>query len=257
MQLQWNRRFVGRLQVLASYTWSHSIDNLSNEISPYANGQIDRARTLAVYLNPNFNRSSSDFDVRHSFNGAVMVALPGSRGRGLTALVRNWRANSIFFARSALPFSVVPDLIGTYYLDHVTGQPYFLYGAQYPGRKRVNPKAFTELRGDRPSIPGRNALRGFPAWQLDFALHREIRVAENTALEIRIETFNILNHPNFANPVSNTFFNSIQFIPSSTFGVASSMLANGLSPASIPGALDPLFQIGGSRIMQFAFRLKF
>jgi hypothetical protein len=256
MQLQWNRRFSGRLQILASYTWSHSIDNLSNDISPYANNSIINARTLAAYLNPNSNRGSSDFDVRHSVNGAVIVELPG-RGHGLGALLRGWRANSIFFARSPLPFSIVPGLIGYDHLGPVAGQPYFLYGSQYPGGKRLNPNAFTEWSGNQPSTPGRNALRGFPAWQIDFALHREIRVAENRSMEFRAEAFNILNHPNFANPATNSFFNSVLFIPTRSFGIATAMLANGLSPSLIPGELNPLFQIGGPRIVQLALRLKF
>jgi hypothetical protein len=35
------------------------------------------------------------------------------------------------------------------------------------------------------------------------------------------------------------------------------MLANGLSSLLIPGELNPLFQIGGPRTMQFALRLNF
>src|SRR5262249_28062591 len=99
MQLQWHRRFTGPLPILASYTWSHSIDNLSNDSSPYATDTTPATRTLAAYLDPNSNRGSSDFDVRRSFNGAVIVELPGTRGHGLAALLRDWRANCIFFAR--------------------------------------------------------------------------------------------------------------------------------------------------------------
>jgi len=63
MQLQVNRRLASRVQILASYTWSHSIDNLSSDISPDLPG-----RTLSNYLNPDLNRGDSDFDVRHSLN---------------------------------------------------------------------------------------------------------------------------------------------------------------------------------------------
>jgi hypothetical protein len=256
MQLQLNRRFSGRVQTLISYTWSHSIDDLSNDLSP-----IEVNRTLAEYQDVKAHRGDSDFDVRQSLNGAVIVGLPSPHGRGFAvALLRNWRANSIFFARTAFPLSVISiesNLPGTDYVEHVPGQPYYVHGWQYPGGKRLNPNAFKDVFGTGTNTLGRNSLRGFPAWQIDFALHRDFRLAENTSLQLRLETFNILNHPNFADPVSSGYQNSVLAITTSAFGVATSMLSNGLSPSQIPGELNPLFQIGGPRIMQFALRLNF
>jgi hypothetical protein len=252
MQLQLKRRLTNRLQVLTSYTWSHSIDNLSNDLSP-----ANIKRTPAEYLNPDADRGPSDFDVRHSLNSAVIAELPGPRSRGFAALLRNWRANSIFFARSSLPTDVIGLLYGPHHIDYIAGQPLYLYGQQYPGGKRYNPGAFAEVGPNQTGTLGRNVLRGFPAWQIDFALHRQIPVAEHINLEFRAEAFNILNHPNFANPSDARYLNSIALRPTPQFGVATAMLANGLSPALIPGELNPLFQIGGSRIIQLALRLKF
>ena len=239
MQLQMRRRLANRLQILASYTWSHSIDNLSNDISPSA-----VLPTLFEYLNPNSNRGSSDFDVRQSLNCAVIVELPSPRGHGLATLLKNWRANSMFFARSALPGNVAPLDPGDYIL-RVAGQPLYLYGSQYPGGKRYNPDAFAEVGDDQSGVLGRNVLRGFGAWQLDFALHRQIRIAENVSMEFRAEVFNILNHPNFATPTDTGYLNAVQLNNSSQFGLATEMLANGLSSGLIPGELNPLFQMGG------------
>ena len=251
MQVQMNRRLAGRLQILASYTWSHSIDNLSNDLSPSA-----IQRTLPEYLNPDSNRGPSDFDLRQSLNGAVVVELPGPHGHGLAKLLQNWRANTMFFARSALPGDVVA-LLPDDHIARVEGEPLYLYGSQYPGGKRYNPDALVEVGSDQKGGLGRNALRGFDAWQIDFALHRQIRIAEHVNMEFRAEVFNVLNHPNFANPTDTGYLNSVLLNHTPRFGVATSMLANGLSSALIPGELNPLFQIGGPRIIQFALHLNF
>ncbi|MGH9907113.1 MAG: TonB-dependent receptor domain-containing protein, partial [Pyrinomonadaceae bacterium] len=67
LQLQFQRRLSGGLQALASYTWSHSIDTASEE---------SLAGLPVARMNPNVDRGPSDFDVRHSFAGAVTYNLP-------------------------------------------------------------------------------------------------------------------------------------------------------------------------------------
>jgi hypothetical protein len=90
MQVQFNRRLPGKLQVLASYTWSHSIDNLSNDVG------IDYAlRSLTGYnpLNPDGARGPSDFDIRHSLKGAVIAQLPSPRQGAWAAALGARRAS--------------------------------------------------------------------------------------------------------------------------------------------------------------------
>ena len=254
LQLQFNRRLSHRLQILTSYTWSHSIDNLSNELP----AGFAIFRSLSQYLDPNADRGSSDFDIRHSLNGAVIAALPSPQRGIAAALLRNWSANSIFFARSALPTDILSflDLRPNY----VPGQPLYLYGSQYPGGKRYNPAAFATAQILKEGDLGRNVMRGFGAWQIDFALHRTFKLAERLNMEFRAEAFNILNHPNFANPSDSGAANylNIESIPyNPQWGASTAMLANGLSPSLIPGELNPLFQIGGPRTLQFALRLRY
>ena len=255
MQLQFNRRLSSRLQILASYTWSHSIDNLSNDISPQG-----LARPLSEYLDPDRNRGPSDFDVRHSLNGSVIADLPSPRQRILAMAFGNWSANSIFFARSALPSDILASDGALGRPNYLPGQPLYLYGSRYPGGKRYNPAAFANPPNGVSGNLGRNVARGFGAWQIDLGLHRKFRLSEAASLQLRIEAFNVLNHPNFANPRDEILPgrpNTLQFLPSPGFGVATSMLATGLGPVGVPGELNPLFQIGGPRTMQFALRLQF
>jgi Carboxypeptidase regulatory-like domain len=251
MQLQFNRRLSKGVSLLVSYTWSHSIDNLSSDID----GVDVTIKTLTQFYNPDLDRGSSDFDIRHSLNGSLIAPLP-SPGRGLAGILfRNWSANSIFFARSPLPTDLLssdgdrPNVI--------VGQPLYLYGAGYPGGKSYNSAAFSDAPEGVQGNFGRNILRGFGAWQVDFALHRTFRLSERTSLQLRAETFNIFNHPNFANPSDFGDPSHLTLAQTSGFGVPNQMLATGLSSTGVPGQLNPLFQIGGPRSMQFALRLGF
>lgn len=253
MQLQFNRRMSQRVQAMVSYTWSHSIDNLSDDLN--SSSELSGI-SYDVLLHPNLNRGSSDFDIRHSMNGAVLVDLPSPRNGIGALLLNNWTADSIFFARSAPPIDLATiGLNGDIRPNSVAGEPMFLYGAGYPGGKTLNPAAFS---APAPSAVegslGRNVLRGFGAWQIDFALHREIKLSERIALQFRAEAFNVLNHPNFANP---SFPNDPQTELFPGFLPSQATLATGLGETGAQGQLNPLFQIGGPRSMQFALRLRF
>jgi hypothetical protein len=250
LQLQFNRRLSSRLHMLVSYTWSHSIDNLSHDV-PYAAG---RDGDDPLMFDPRA-WGSSDFDVRHSLNGSLIAALPSPHGGIAAVLFRNWTANSIFFARSALPTDLIADSLGDR-PDVVPGQPLYLYGSGFPGGKSFNGAAFSIPRPGLDGDLGRNVLRGLGAWQIDFSLHREFRLSEGLNLQLRVEAFNIFNHPNFANP-SDLDVPGRLTLAGPGFGSATQTLATGLGPSNVVGQLSPLFQIGGPRSMQFALRLRF
>jgi len=157
-------------------------------------------------------------------------------------------------------------------LPHVQmwfGKPLYLYGAQClqapplglgqscPGGKGFNPNAFTDPPTDpttgaalRQGNLGRNALRGFGAFQWDFAVHRDFPIHESFKLQFRAEMFNVLNHPNFGPPGGGW--------PFPPFGLSTQMLGQSLNPAGLAaGAFSPLYQIGGPRSIQFALKLTF
>ena len=78
---------------------------------------------------------------------------------------------------------------------------------------------------------------------MNLAIRREFPIYENLKLQFRAEAFNVFNHPNLG--YIDSFFGD------STFGQATFTLANSL------GILNPLYQMGGSRSMQFALKLVF
>jgi hypothetical protein len=249
LQVKFERRLSRGLQALASYTWSHSIDNASTDaFANYLNTPVSVA-------NPNIDRGDSDFDIRHAFTAGVTYDLPspGSSKFARSAL-GGWSVDSFFFARTAPPVDVVSGLvfadgIGLYPRpDVVPGEPLVLYGSQYPGGKAFNPAAFTAPPTGQQGDLGRNVLRGFGAWQDDLAVQRQFQLAERVALRFRGEFFNIFNHPNFGSPNNN--------LTGPLFGQSTQTLASSLAGAENAG-FNPLYQIGGPRSVQLALKLVF
>ena len=260
LQLQFQRRLSQGLQILASYTWAHSIDTAS---AGSAFGNSANAGDPA--LSSDLNRGPSDFDIRNAFSAGITYDIPAPpRMNAVTdTIMRGWSLQNIVLAHSAPPVEVsdqnfaFANVLADLRPDVVPGQPLYQFGPQFPGGKAFNPAAFTDPPIDpvtgiplRQGNLGRNALRGFGATQWDFAIHRDFLIHDSLKLQFRVEMFNVLNHPNFGSP-SGAF-------PSAGFGVASQMLGQSLSGGNLGGgAFDPLYQIGGPRSIQFALKLVF
>jgi hypothetical protein len=86
-------------------------------------------------------------------------------------------------------------------------------------------------------------------YQIDLALGREFPLAGRRAVQLRIEAFNALNHPSFADP--------LQFLSSPLFGQSPSMLNMMLGTGSPGSGLTPAFQTGGARSVQVMLRFQF
>jgi len=143
--------------------------------------------------------------------------------------------------------------------DAVVGAPAYLDDATAPGGRRINMAAFSIPSTLRQGTLGRNELRGFPLFQMDFALGRQFHLSDRIALQFKGELFNIFNHPNFGNPdgTLGLAFPGL-FIPfTNTFGLSSSMLANSLGSGGALGGFNPLFQVGGPRSVQLSLKLQF
>ena len=259
LQLQFKQRPWQGLQFLASYTWAHAIDNGSsvNLPNPHTN----------VY-NPAWDRGNSDFDIRHSFAAAVTYDLPRTqRSRVLETLTSNWAVDSLFRANTAPPVDVTTGVFPSFGLnwnldavdqrpDIVLGQPFYLYGSQYPGGKRINPAAFTvPANSFTQGNLGRNTLRGFGAWQEDLAIRRTFRITERISLLFRVEAFNLFNHSNFGNPGAQS--NGTSHLNNPNFGLSTQVLSKSLGTGGADAGFSPLYQYGGPRSIQLALKLQF
>jgi outer membrane receptor protein involved in Fe transport len=267
LQVQFQRRLSNGVQALASYAWAHSLDDGS--YAAYANGS---------FANLSANKGSSDFDIRHTFSGALTYNLPELGINGFAkAITHGWSLDNIVQLHTAPPVDIDDGAfthLSTAYTqlqfrpDIVPGQPVYLYGPQYPGGKALNPYAFTNPPVDpatgfplRQGNLGRNVLRAFGLSQWDFAVHRDFPVLEALKLQFRAEMFNILNHPNFA-PFDTNFNTSNCECPIAVadpyFGQSTQMLNQASTGANAGGGgFNALYQFGGPRSIQMALKLIF
>ena len=256
LQAQFNRRLSRGLQAILSYTWSHSIDNASNDSGFPSPGYVF---PQDVY------HGDSDFDVRQIFSGAVTYNIPvrewGTVGK---AVLGGWSLSSVFSARTGLPYTITinestPFSSPSFRRPNLTGAPLFITDPTVATGERLNPAAFDfAIPAGQMGSLGRNSIRGPGSWQIDLGLHRTFTLLERVKLEFRAEAFNVFNHPNFLYPSNRagTFRNGVVTI-SPTFGVIDQSAARAFNGGSNTGGFNPLFQIGGPRSMQFAFRLHF
>jgi Carboxypeptidase regulatory-like domain/TonB dependent receptor/TonB-dependent Receptor Plug Domain len=234
-QAQFQRRLSRGLQALASYTWSHAIDEDS------------AGNTLRLP-----KRGNANFDVRHNFAAAVTYDIPSPKvNRVSDAVLSHWSVDTTIHAQSALPVDLVASTLvdpatGTVINvrpDVIAGVPLYIEGSTLPGGRQINRAAFSIPLAGQSGTLGRNVLRGLPAWQVDLALRRQISLTEKLRLQLRGEAFNLFNHPNFGTMQTS--------LTAANFGQATNMLNRQL------GGLSQLYQIGGPRSMQFALKLIF
>lgn len=256
-------RQVGRLQGTFSYTFAHSIDDVSTT------GGYGSVNSNIFPTNPNnlrADRGNSDFDLRHNVVLSFTYDLPLDKVGSLPHIVsRGWSVGGLYSYHTAFPYTPLlgsatvangdPNLGGSERPDVVPGVPTYITAG---GHSHVaNPAAFQCPGGGSIAAgcptngifgnAGRNTLRAFSFNQLDFSMAKDFLFTERYGLQFRAEFFNIFNRTNFANPgTTNT-----NVLTSPQFGQPTAM-ANFSSTG-----LGQFFNSGGPRNVQLALRFHF
>ena len=229
MQTTFDKRFSRGLSVLASYTWSRSIDDSSE------NKQTGVSRTNP--FNQRFDKGPSNFDHTHIFTASWLWELPVRFDqRTVNALIGGWNLTGILSLQTGYPFTVTSGVDNA--RTGTGGQrPDQLKDWRLPdGRSRgekvlqwFDTSAFVVNALGTYGTTGRNSLRGPGSTTLNLGLHKDFPIRESLKLQFRFETFNALNNVNLGLPNGNR--------SAATFG-------------RITAAGDP-------RILQFALRMAF
>ena len=222
LQATLNKRFSHGLQMLLSYTWSHSLDF-------YSGSDVSDVTLLpGDMVNEQHNYGSSDFDRRHRFVGSYLYTLPAAyRGNSSFAkkLVNSWSLSGIVTLQSGVPFSIYGQnsafeatqgnlatgrtLQSAIKSNNVADR----LGAYFDPTAFVQPSAL----GDFGQL-GRNIIRGPKQVNTDFSIIKAIPVTESQRAEFRAEFFNLFNNVNFANPVNIKASQNFGQIASTTTG---------------------------------------
>lgn len=229
LQMSLTRRLSKGLQLLASYTYAKSLDNASGQ------AEFDTSTILGDQFDNRANRGVSDFDRRHRFVLSYLWDLPrpafASTSKVGRRLLSDWQVAGIITAMSGQPFDIVDSAAGSFYFGANSGlaRPSWAAGAtrdtvtsNVPPGYFFNPFAFVRpvviagqlipsssgtatagATGTDFGNVGRNVLRGPRQTNVDFSIIRRFPIRESKNIEFRAEFFNLFNHVNFANPISN------------------------------------------------------
>lgn len=206
------------LTLLTSYTFSKLLDNgIQNPLDGYI-GIGGEAGTVTPQdpNNRQLEYSLDPTDIKHRFVGSALYELPFGRGtRFLNSLpavadrlVSGWQFNTVVTTQSGLPLAISGAN------NNLATRPSFVPGKSakdvnksnrsitswFDGTVFQNPDNWTF--GNVPRVLP-NA-RGPKYVNMDASIFKTTRISETVRLQLRLESFNMLNHPNFRSP--NTTF---------------------------------------------------
>jgi hypothetical protein len=185
------KRFSHHFQFLASYTWSHSIDDSS-----------DLQTLLLPQDNRNFGaeRADSLFDQRHRFVFSAVIASPSRWGQasGFHRALSNFTLAPIFEISSGRPFNILSNQDTNNDQSNQTDRPAVLSDGTLcvPGTQGcvgiITNGVFTS------GSLGRNFGLTHSYMSLDLRLARLVPLGERVRLELIAEGFNLFNRFNEA-----------------------------------------------------------
>ena len=220
VQVKLQQRLRNGLSVLSSYTVGESKDDASGFFSSAGDPNFPQDSN-----NPTAEYARSSFDIRHRFSFSFSYDLPfGPSQRWASSgwasrLFGDWQLTGVATLQSGQPFTValLPEvdnsntgLVSLGFLSNdrpnQVGDPTV---ASPSAGRWFSPEAFALPLFGSFGDTERNTLEGPAFKNLNLALHKQVRLANDARLQVRLEAFNLFNHVNLDLP--DNFFGSPTF----------------------------------------------
>ncbi len=199
------RRFTKGLMFDANWTWSHSIDDASDP-----GATLNETNLPQNVYDLRQEKASSSFDHRHRVVVSFLYQLPlAEKSKGWRhGVFGQWQAGGTFTVQSGAPFTVNISSdqanigVGPAQRPNLSGNPND--GPKTPQewfKTSVFSLPALYTFGDAP----RNAVIGPGSQEFDLSLKKDLHLTEAVKLQLRVEAYNLFNHPNFNIPNRTAF----------------------------------------------------
>jgi hypothetical protein len=214
---------------VVNFVWSRSMDNSSDGEDFVVNAAQPQNST-----NPQAEYGPSNFNIPKRFTWVAGYELR-PMGGGWQKLKNGWGVDSAVTIQTGQPFTLNyngeddysgggdafdrPDVVGPIRYNYHNPSNFLQLGSfampcTITQLAQTAPPLGTGISGGASDcVPGtrhygnlgRNALTGPPFKQWDLAIYKNTTITERLKLQLRAEFFNIINHPNYANPLLPSF----------------------------------------------------
>jgi hypothetical protein len=200
------RRMSSGLTFLLGYTYSKSIDDGSG-LRTLGTDQIGAQNSYCIPC----ERGLSIFDQRQRFVASTIYQLPIGKGHTYVnhgvagTLIGGWDIGMIYSMASGSPVNIGDGTcrsnIGASCMDRPNAVPGVSSQLSNPSPTEwFNVQAFALQPQYTFGDLGRNRVIGPPLFSVDTTLDKDFRFTERLNLQLRLDVFNLFNHPNFGSP---------------------------------------------------------
>ncbi len=210
------------INVLASYTWGHAIDdvsglNIGGEQRPMLPVVIGDQTSIDTALNR--EKGNALFDARHRFVVSFGYELPRLEQSSMLtrSVAGGWQLNGIVQTQTGFPLTAIESVDVA--LQSLTNRPNVTCDPNANAPRQVSnwfdKSCFQRLtlaaNAGQVGNEGRNIIFGPGFWRTDLSLFKNFDFGGGSRIQFRVEAFNVLNQVRFGQPGGT--------IGTSTFGV--------------------------------------
>lgn len=291
LQGRFQRQFSAGLAAIASYTWSHSIDD-SSVNSQLGQVTLPTASALGSGLPLALLRGNSDFDIRHNVALSVVYDIPSPSNGLARAFLGHWSFDPIYHYQTAVPIDILTGstgaIGGTSYAQRpnlIPGVPIYVYGSNCaalnggqgcPGGMALNTAPVTAAQAAAAGCVAPTATNAKGAFCTPLPVGSQAisgNLGRNVVRGFPLQELDFSLHRDF--PIRESIrlrfqadmfnvFNHPSFgsengtLNNPAFGTTTAMANSSLGANVGNGAgFNPIFNTGGPRNLQFALKLFF